>query len=327
MPRTPSNLAAGNFMLDLSLLSQALPVGGGTIDIVLPNVTTTVSQSRRPAILSYRSPLLALADTAVALPWHTFGFRDLDEEVLTIPMFERVIFARGRKNVPAAAGLILQSESILQVYSAKIIFEARFSGFRYIIYNYRVLSFLVFTACFYTLAIASTAFAWLVVSSILSSQDQSKTPQEETSKAKIKEESHEDSELPSTNGNASNTIRKEPRDGSVSSEEESGLSMSNLSDSATTYPTTGRQMPLRFPIPGRKDSQSNKGAPIKVEEDADAVLGGSNIQPLRTEGADDEDEEPRGRERDSGIGTSLESGLEAAGIRRRSSQKEMRYPR
>src|SRR5450755_4398515 len=61
LPRTPTNLAAGNFMLDLSLLSRpssttTAPAAGA----VPPNSSTPLAHSRRPAILPYQSPLLAV---------------------------------------------------------------------------------------------------------------------------------------------------------------------------------------------------------------------------------------------------------------------------
>jgi hypothetical protein len=37
----------------------------------------------------------------------------------------------------------------LHIYSAKLVFQVRFHGLRYLIYNHRVLAFIVFTGLFY----------------------------------------------------------------------------------------------------------------------------------------------------------------------------------
>jgi seipin len=299
LPRTPNNLAAGNFMLDLSLLSRpSSTTSAPALSLVLPNSSSTLAHSRRPAILPYKSPLLSITHNIVALPWHTLGLKDLDADILSVPMFELASFPRGWRNVPG-------------VYSAKVIFRARFEGLRYILYNYRILSFLVFTSCFYVVSLTSTSIAWLVISSFFSS-DSTQRKEEPEEQKKIKQQ---DDEAPVSNGN----IKKDPQ--SDDSSDETGLSVSNISDSATTFPTLGRQMPLRFPVHRPTESAASGGSMnssrtnIKREPEDERVMEATAIEPLvaagPSEAADDEDEEEaRGRDRvdrDSGIGTSMES--------------------
>src|SRR2546423_3310655 len=51
LPRTPNNLAAGNFMLDLSLLSRpSSTISAPALGVMLPNSSSTLAHSRRPAI-------------------------------------------------------------------------------------------------------------------------------------------------------------------------------------------------------------------------------------------------------------------------------------
>ena len=327
LPRTPNNLAAGNFMLDLSLLSRpSSTTSAPVLTVILPNSSSTLAHSRRPAILPYQSPLLSVTHNIVALPWHTLGLKDLDADILSVPMFELMSFSRGWRNVPGAVKFELQSDHTLQVYSAKIVFTARFEGLRYILYNYRILSFLIFTSCFYMVSLTSTSIAWLIISSFLSS-DTIQPKNEPDEQKKIKEEEG-DAQL--SNGH----IKKEPQ--SDHSSDETGLSASNISDSATTFPTLGRQMPLRFPVHRPSEgaasgaSVSSSRADVKRETEDERVMEATAIEPLAatgpSEAADDEDEdEARGRERldrDSGIGTSLESeGARESGLglqRRRS---------
>ena len=307
LPRTANNLAAGNFMLDLSLLSRpSSTTSAPALTAILPNSSSTLAHSRRPAILPYQSPLLSVTHNIVALPWHTFGLTDLDTDVLSVPMFEHMSFSRGWRNVPGAVKFEIQSDQTLQVYSAKVVFSARFEGLRYLLYNYRILSFLIFTSCFYTVSLASTSIAWLIISSFLSSAS-GQPKREPDERKKIK---YDGGEAPVSNGH----IKKEPQ--SDHSSDEAGLSISNISDSATTFPTLGRQMPLRFPVhrpsesAGGSSSMSSSRADIKREPEDELVLEATAIEPLAATGpseAADDEEEDEARGRDSGLGTSMES--------------------
>jgi seipin len=315
LPRTPNNLAAGNFMLNLSLLSRpSSTTSAPALSAVLPNSSSILAHSRRPAILPYQSPLLSVTQNIIALPWHTLGLKDLDANILSVPMFELVSFPRGWRNVPGAVKLELQSDHTLQVYGAKVVFKARFEGLRYILYNYRILSFAVFTSCFYMVSLASMSMAWLMIGSFLSS-DSTKPKKEPNEQKRIKQE---EGDNPVSNGHL-----KEERQSDHSSDE-SGLSVSNISDNATTFPTLGRQMPLRFPAHRPTDSAaggtstSSSKIDIKREPEDERIIEATIIEPLvftgPSEAGDDEDEdedesEVRGRDHggDSGIGTSMES--------------------
>jgi Putative adipose-regulatory protein (Seipin) len=349
-------------MLELSLMSPpSAPDQHLAVPSVLApsNTSTLLAHSRRPAILPYQSPITSLTHTFLSLPFHTLSLRDIDATVLSIPMFEQVIFARGWRNVPASARLEIQTQRLtqaalpsqsstnaqqhvaLQVYSATIEFHARFRGLRWLMYNWRILSFLAFTSAFYCAALLSTAVAWGVIALISPSSTVGKKEGEEEERRKIKYE--ENLDLKTTNGHATRPIKREPtaEDGGEESGEESALSLSNLSDNATIFPTLGRQMPLRYPIQpsfqygstSATGSTSASGSRrIKkegVDDDGVAKIEGTTaIEPLAAaattagEFAEDEDEEDeemdRGRDRDSGIGTSMEeSAREAVGLQRR----------
>jgi hypothetical protein len=126
LPRTPSNLAAGNFMLDLTLLSHSsTSVSTGTNSSTYP-----ISRSRRPAILTYASPLVDTASKLSLMPFYVFGWHREAEKVV-IPMMERINFARGWRNVPESLRLEISSHEQMQFYKAKVVFKARFTGLRY----------------------------------------------------------------------------------------------------------------------------------------------------------------------------------------------------
>ncbi|KIV96973.1 hypothetical protein PV10_00783 [Exophiala mesophila] len=171
MPRTVNNLDAGNFMLDLSLLGPGVNVKNvpDPVSSWLANITdnNVLYHSRRPAILPYSSPLVSLSHTVLHLPWHLMNFRDLDSSRLQIPMFELLTFPRGSRNVPTHARLQVQATTSLQVYHSKLTFRAKFQGLRYLIYNYRLTAFAIFTTLFYSVSLTTMAVAWAVISSLM----------------------------------------------------------------------------------------------------------------------------------------------------------------
>ena len=107
-------------------------------------------------------------------------------------------------------------------------------------------------------------------------------------------------------------IKSEPRD--FDSKPLNPLSISDLSDTARTFPTRGRQKPLQFTSPAET-------SPVKKEE-VEGAEENIEIRRLGTE-ADDEDEGYAGSStwRDSGIGTGIDEDRRGAQRRRRSSRE------
>lgn len=125
VPRTPSNLDTGNFMLDLTLFSSR------PASLVLPGPTNSpISHSRRPAILTYASPMVDIARKATRMPLYVVGWRR-ESEKLEVPMMEQLEFSKGIQNLPQSLRLEIQSESRLQIYTAHVEFRARLTGLRY----------------------------------------------------------------------------------------------------------------------------------------------------------------------------------------------------
>ena len=115
-------------------------------------------------------------------------------------------------------------------------------------------------------------------------------------------------------------IKTEP-DGQGEEEEESGMLTptltDDLSDTSRTFPTLGRQMPLRYTGHGRRreglEGEGIDGRVKREDEDAEGIGAASVLQPLNGEAADDEGDEDKDDEqgeaqsfRDSGIGTSID---------------------
>ena len=275
LPRTPANRAVGNFMLDLALLAPGArpppPGANASADGVL-------ARARRPAILTYASPLVDAARTLAALPWFLLGWRR-ESETLSVPMLEAVAFARGADRVPDRARVVVEAATAgaeqMQFYEVSVRVRARFRGLRWVLYNYAATSFVLFTAGFYGVAM-TTAFCVYVVVAMYAGSEGAEGP----------------------------TVKREPgvkREDAAAGEEGEGrpafdpLATSDLSDAARDFPTRGRQMPLRFP-----QRVADDGMRVKSEEEE--ALG---IQPLGYGEADDEEDGAGASSawRDSGIGT------------------------
>ncbi|KAF2500628.1 hypothetical protein BU16DRAFT_253933 [Lophium mytilinum] len=161
---------------------------------------------------------------------------------------------------------------------------------RYIMYNHRVISLIVFTGLFWSVEMAFLLLTWGLFTLFFSSS----TSQ---SQAKIEPK------------NQRQSIKADPDAPSEDAE--------FLSDASRTFPTFSRQPPLRYSTPR-----------VKEEEDERAL---EDLPPRTPGDADDEDEDEDadfvldetpmmgGTMEDSGLGTSMESGVEGRGIVRRRS--------
>lgn len=302
LPRTPSNVAAGNFMLDLSLLApstatttpsasaSALPTTSSSHN---PNTTTTLARSRRPAILTYTSAVVETANTLSGLPWYILGWKS-ESEVLSVRMFEGVEFAKGWTNVPQGVRVVVEADEKMQFYDVGVRIVAKLGGLRWALYHHRVLSFVFFTAAFWCSSMVSMALAWFAVSTYLGSSSSSTTT--------VKTETE-------TNWTV---VKRERSD----SEAFDPTSMEDLSDTSRTFPTLGRQMPLHFT--GRSDFKREE----EIKREEDEIMRSTEVQRLAAE-ADDEDDEDDDMSqetigfRDSGIGTGLDDERLASVQRRR----------
>ncbi|KAL9041268.1 MAG: hypothetical protein Q9180_001395 [Flavoplaca navasiana] len=285
LPRTPNNQAAGNFMLDLSLLSPAR--APSTAEKLLPESTLKqrLAHSRRPAILTYASPIIDTASTLTGLPWYVLGWKT-ESEVVEVSMFEGVGFPKGWTNVPQEVKLVVEADEKMQFYEVGVRIFAKFGGLRWIMYHHRILSYVVFTSMFWSSSMISALLAWLVLSYYLTSDGTAM--KEETTSLKIKTEQSE-------------------------SEKYEPSFLEGLSDTSRTFPAIGRHVALRF---NGRDEDAGRGFDEGVKQE-DEVIQSTGLQPLTPE-ADDEDEEiEKSGFRDSGIGTSLDESQRARVQRRK----------
>ena len=341
MPRDPINQAAGNFMVNLALHGdrpalESKLLKAANLEEQIPS--TPLHQSRRPAILPYKSSLSSLVSRLLHLPFQVLSFHDSDSVVLTIPMFEEVEFARGRANVPVSATIELQSQRApqalltmtqreaiamphLNIYSAKLVFQVRFHGLRYIIYNYRVLAFTVFSALFYIISISSLAIAWTLLATVFGKhQDQTLIKSDGSTKIKL-ESGHEASDpmRTTTDYKSDQTLKIKAEDDS----ENDTVNLREAWNSPSSHPaprTTGgtSQEPT---VPEGAVSRPEDHADDEEEESDDEW---QQLEKLRRKMEEDARQRYLQRQQhDSGLGTSMESeNTSSTGLVRRTSSKK-----
>lgn len=227
MPRTKTNTQVGNFMLETALFA---PGDKGSIvdDTRIPvakNADTAkiLASSRRSAILTYYSPVVDLARKATELHWLILGWR-LEAETLEIPVFDGVSFAKGWRNIPDTMQIQVQSPARMQVYEATVIFKARFRGLRWIMYNHRLTSAVLFVGAFWGTEVIFTAICWAILSVwIFSSDDITVKPEDQDTK-RIRTEDSDDTQT-------------------------------KLSDTERTYPSYAKGPAMRFNSPAIKQEE------------------------------------------------------------------------
>jgi hypothetical protein len=108
-------------MLDLTLYATR------PVSAVLPisSTHTPIAHARRPALLTFVSPLVDVARRTARLPFYIVGWKR-EAEVLEIEMMDDLEFAKGAQNLPQSLRLEIQ------VYGAKVEFRARLTGLRYV---------------------------------------------------------------------------------------------------------------------------------------------------------------------------------------------------
>lgn len=219
LPRTPQNRDAGNFMLEGNMYAP-----GSVLDNVKDTLASgqaeadnKLATSRRSAILPYRSIPLEYLYRLSELHWYLLGWRT-EEDKLTVSLWEGVEFSKGWRNIPAMMKLEIQSTNRMQIYSAKVMFRARFRGLRWLMYNHRIISAALFISGFWMTEMLFTGLAWAVLNFYLQSGPATKTEKAPYSPERIKREGDED---------------EKPR----------------LSDTERMFPTTRGQQPLRYESP------------------------------------------------------------------------------
>ncbi|KAI0104414.1 putative adipose-regulatory protein-domain-containing protein [Daldinia grandis] len=173
LPRSPTNLDKGNFMV--TLFGMKTQPGNpafayyfsGEDPFSHVKEDTVVFTSRRPALIPYTDPLVKTVSRVLFLPYHILYPSASEMTTLRVPMGELVEF---NEILPMSILVEVQAGQTLQVYSATITLVARLTGIRWAMYNHRIMSFIVCTTVFWIAEMLSTGLAWLILSSFISNQ-------------------------------------------------------------------------------------------------------------------------------------------------------------
>lgn len=321
LPRSPTNVDRGNFMIALYLLDRpgtATSTSTSPPDSDHQPLATTPASllptpdprsylstrrvlhtSHRPALIPYTDPIVSLASRLLFLPGHLLfpSSSRASTASLTIPLAEKLSFpspqqqrqqqqkASSASAVPTFLFLELQSGQDLRVAAATVTVTAQLSGVRWLMHSYRLSAFLAGTAAFWACEVVFMAAAWVILSALLTSATGDQKPPK----------------LDTLGGGKPDSGRRKIDEG-------------DMSDTERTFPTTSRAPPLKY------ESVKEEGVEVDVDM---AEL------PVAPEAeADDEDDEEEGDEgeggvwRDSGIGTSYsDAGAGIGRVRRRASGK------
>jgi len=144
IPASPRNIEQGNFDVDLELRD--------TFAVLL--------HTRRPGILTYRTPLLTTLRTLAFSPLLIAGV-SRQEETLQIALAESAVFARE----PRTAAVTLSSR--IAVYEAKLEFVASLQGLRWAMYHWRITTFVVFVGLFWAVEVVAAGVGWWLVAGLL----------------------------------------------------------------------------------------------------------------------------------------------------------------
>ncbi|RFU74722.1 sh3 domain-containing [Trichoderma arundinaceum] len=291
MPRSPPNVERGNFMVSLYLLgsenSDALAVSARRFANGHPDFeqSSVLFTSRRLALLPYIDPVVSLASRILFLLYHLI-VPTAQTCVMKIPVAERVVFPTDSA-IPSSAYVEVEAGQGIQIYSASLTMTAQLSGLRWLMFHYRLLTFVTFTMLFWVCELAFMSVAWAIFSSLTGSS--SGEPEHKALKGQ----------------------RRSTTEGLTESDDfDENDEGDDTSDYPQQFPTYGKQPALKHePDVKVKDEEEHKQPLYEI--------------PVAGEEADDEEEDAEDKSpRDSGIGTSY-SGEGSSSVRKRSSRSRL----
>ncbi len=189
-PRSPNNLAVGNFMVELALaaaggsaLNDAITAAArlppaNPRDFIASDGRRVVFAAARPALMAYADPLVAQATRLALLPLHVFAPEAAASARLVLPMAESLAFRGGSnqaRGLPSVLFLEVRAGGAneLQTYAAEVVFAARLRGLRWLMYHHRIFSFLLLTTTWWLVEVLFMVAVFVVAGMFLSGGDRS----------------------------------------------------------------------------------------------------------------------------------------------------------
>lgn len=181
LPLTPSNQAVGNFMIEIALAASSTNSASAAItaaerlppanprDFLETDGKRVLFAAARPALMTYTDPLIHRATRLTLLPLHFFAPEAASRNRLVVPMAESLSFSGSggpRAVLPAVLYLELRTNGLheLQTYGAEVVFAARLSGLRWLMYHHRIFSFLLLTTAWWFVEVVFMMAALIILS-------------------------------------------------------------------------------------------------------------------------------------------------------------------
>ncbi|XP_064185232.1 seipin-like isoform X2 [Anguilla rostrata] len=135
MPESPANQELGMFMIRMSCYTKE----GQVVSAISRSVSQLISSGSRTAMLHYRSKLLQTLGTVLFSPLLLAGVSQQKQLV------EVELYSAYRENSyqPTMGAVIEIQSRRIQIYSAELRIHAHFTGIRYFLFNFPLLSALV----------------------------------------------------------------------------------------------------------------------------------------------------------------------------------------
>lgn len=243
--------------------------------------TEVLFSSRRSALLPYVDPFVSLATRVLFLFYHIFAPGSSTSEMV-IPLAERVWFPKGSK-IPGSAYVEVEAGQAIQVYHAGLRLTAQLRGLRWLMVHYRISTYLAFTFLFWVCELVFMGIAWGIWSATTGS--------------------------PPGDGDVKTRGLEGAWRQAVKDEEEEEGGQREEEDRPTTFPTYGRQPPLKYEPEVKQEG-------VEEQPLSELPRGGADAD---DEDEDDDEDDDDAQKRDSGLGTSYSE--EGSGrIRRRASR-------
>lgn len=116
--------------------------------------------ARRPALMPYEDPILSVAKRVAFMAYYIL-FPQSQARSLTVQLAERVRFDKSALQ-PTAAFVEIEAGQDIQIYSTALTLTAQLRGLRWLMFHYRLLTYMAFTFLFWVCEVLFMILAWAV---------------------------------------------------------------------------------------------------------------------------------------------------------------------
>jgi hypothetical protein len=152
-------------------------------------------KTRRSALMPYEDPILSVVKRVLFMGYYILLPRT-QARTLTIPLAERVNFDKSALQ-PTAAFVEIEAGQDIQIYSTALTLTAQLRGLRWLMFHYRLITYMAFTFLFWVCEVLFMCVAWAIWSVTTTKQKNVNTKADDFTdgeESEVKDEYDEDSE-------------------------------------------------------------------------------------------------------------------------------------